>query len=455
MRRRLVILIVCCLWLATLAGPAIAQGDVSATPLPFDTASPQASPAAAQAEPESIDDALARAEAAAARAETLLEETRRMAEDASRYAGDASSFLGLFEALGIVITVVAGAFSAFGIYRLFSAQNELTLSRKRFEQELERKESELAALEQQLRRNNAEQHAQSTRATLALSLLPLGERQYKAQDFKGACDTYERALKLDSNNPVIYYRLGYVCVQSGQLDDAVQYLTRALEIDPEFPLAMAALGYAYRRQAEKMEAGLERERLMNMAERCMLDGLALSPKLVDDDGESWWGSLGGLYRRRGLNEQAIRAYQQAAEVTPHSSYPFSNLAMLYMGEQDRDAMLRMFKRVERLAKGETQADVDNYWAYADLLTAQLALGKFSEAEEALQSLFDTAPSDSPYALELLTDTLGRLMSALGDEGGQSKRIETFVGRIRAQIEAAHAAKSADAADSADTGGEER
>lgn len=187
----------------------------------------------------------------------------------------------------------------------------------------------------------------------------------------------------------------------------------------------------------------------------MLDGLALSPKLVDDDGESWWGSLGGLYRRRGLNEQAIRAYQQAAEVTPHSSYPFSNLAMLYMGEQDRDGMLRMFKRVERLAKGETQADVDNYWAYADLLTAQLALGKFSEAEEALQSLFDTAPSDSPYALELLTDTLGRLMSALGDAGEQSQKIESFIARIQAQIDAAHAAKAADAADSADKGGEER
>jgi tetratricopeptide (TPR) repeat protein len=89
--------------------------------------------------------------------------------------------------------------------------------------------------------------------------------------------------------------------------------------------------------------------------------------LVDDDGEAWWGSLGGLYRRRGQTEQAIKAYERAAEVTPHSSYPFSNLAMLYMRTKDHESMMKMFKRVERIAHAETQAEVDTYWAYADLL----------------------------------------------------------------------------------------
>jgi hypothetical protein len=64
-------------------------------------------------------------------------------------------------------------------------------------------------------------------------------------------------------------------------------------------------------------------------------------------------------------------------------------------------MLETYHRVERLATGEASADVDNFWAYADMLTSRLALGKIKEAEEAKELVFDIAPADSPYALELL------------------------------------------------------
>jgi len=107
-------------------------------------------------------------------------------------------------------------------------------------------------------------------------------------------------------------------------------------------------------------------------------------------------------------EQAIMAYRRAAEVTPHSSYPFSNLALLYMIVRDRTHMIETYKRVEQLAWNEVQADVDNYWAYADLIVSRLALGKIKQAEDILETALDTAPPDSPYALESLLDTLRRL-----------------------------------------------
>jgi tetratricopeptide (TPR) repeat protein len=160
---------------------------------------------------------------------------------------------------------------------------------------------------------------------------------------------------------------------------------------------------------------------------------------VDEDGESWWGSLGGLYRRRGQIDQAIYAYEQAGKVTPHSSYPFSNLALLYMQKHDRGEMLRTYKRVERLARGETQAEVDNYWAYADLFTSNLALGKLEQAEEALISVLDIAPTDSDYTLNLLIETLERLQAALG--GSESAaHIDDYIERIREHIARRIAAK---------------
>lgn len=369
-------------------------------------------------------------------AQRLLDEITARGADSDRALDIAFNMLGIFEAIGFLVTVGGGLLAAFGVLRLFSAQAELQKARERFEQEIETKERELDEMKESLEANIATsaslQHRELSQATLALSLLPLGERQYRAQDFQGAMDTYRRALELDDQNPVTHLRLGYVCTQSGLLDEARFHLTRALDIEPDFAAALAALGYVYRRIAEKMEQGVERETMLNQAEGRLLEALNKSPKLVDDDGESWWGSLGGLYRRRNQIEDAIRAYERAAEVTPHSSYPFSNLALLYMQASDRDKMLATYRRVERLARGETQADVDNYWAHADLLTAQLALGKVNQAEDALQSVLDVAPVDSPYVLELLVDTLGRLTEALGGSR-TAPHIEPFIERVRAEI----------------------
>jgi tetratricopeptide (TPR) repeat protein len=169
--------------------------------------------------------------------------------------------------------------------------------------------------------------------------------------------------------------------------------------------------------------------MLNQGEGMLLQALRISPSLVDDDGESWWGSLGGLYRRRGQVEQAITAYERAAKVTPHSSYPFSNLALLYMQTDNRAKMLETYKRVERLARGETQAEVDNYWAYADLLTSQLALGKTKEADDSLQSVIDLAPVESPYVLNMLIDTLERLAGAMGGMDAMP-HIQPFVAKLR-------------------------
>jgi tetratricopeptide (TPR) repeat protein len=403
-------------------------------------------PIAAQAQEAtpSTDELVERAEAALAEVETAAVVAREHAEDAARYAGDASNFLGIFEAISVAITIAIGSLGVVGVTRLFSAQNALATARERileeqatlrkeFEDEIEQRRKELTDLNTLLRQSAAEQKRESARATLALSLLPLGERQYRAQDLKGAYDTYLRALDLDGNNPVIHYRLGYVAVQSDRFEDAERHLKRTLEIDPEFTLAKAALGFTYRRMTDTMADSAERDLLYNKAENCFLEALQKSPKLVDDDGEAWWGSLGGLYRRRGQIEQAIKAYERAAEVTPYSSYPFSNLAMLYMRTKDHDGMMKMFRRVERIATAETQAEVDNYWAYADVLTSRLAMGKMENTEDLLAIMFEIAPKETDYPLESLANTLERLMESMGGEN-RAPQIPQYIERIQQHLE---------------------
>jgi tetratricopeptide (TPR) repeat protein len=401
------------------------------------------------------DEAVVRAEDAAARAETAANNARDYSNEAVNLA---SALFTHFETItgvvGIllgVLPVLAVAAGFLGLNRLTSAQRELEETRKRvelelvqarerFAKELEDKERDLNALRDELTRSAQQQREDAAKASLAQSLMPLGERQYRSQDYIGALDTYKRALELDPDNLIIHYRMGYVYTQSGELELADKHLSSALQIEPGFAPALAALGYVYRRMGEKMPQGVDRDLMLNKAEEHMLEALKLQPKLVDDDGESWWGSLGGLYRRRGQVDQAIYAYERATEVTPHSSYGFGNLATLYGQKNEIAKMKNMYKRVEQLASSEVQADVDNYWAYADLIVSRLALGKVKEAEEILDTVLETAPADSPYTLESLIDTMSRLATLLKDEDTSALQrsityTRQFLDRRRQQQEA--------------------
>jgi len=268
----------------------------------------------------------------------------------------------------------------------------------------------LAGLETAL----AQQREAAARAALALTLLPQGERQYRCKDLSGALDTYERALALNESNPLVHYRLGYIYTQRAAFDQAEKHLTRALALAPDFSPAAAALGYLYRRRAEVTPPGPAREKLLFAAEEKLRAALQQSPRLLDEDGESWWGTLGGLYRSTGHTRKAVRAYQQAAAITPYSSYPLGNLALLRGKPGDLDAMLDTFRDVERLARAEVQAAPDDYWPYADLLLARLALGKIQEAEETLNTMRRLMPPDMPHAAASLARSLATLAELLPD-----------------------------------------
>jgi tetratricopeptide (TPR) repeat protein len=370
--------------------------------------------------------------------------------DAAQNAVDmAFNLLGLFEAISFLVTVVGGAAALFGFTRFISAQQDLNEAKDKvlqqfkdaetsFEAAIEEREQRLISLREEVIRTTEEQRQTTSQALLAQALLPLGERQYRTSDYQGALNTYQRALELDPRNPVIHQRLAYVYGQSKELEKAQYHYEEAMKLEDDFVPAMAGLGFVYRRMAEKLPVGdIEHDKLFNKSEAMLLQALGLSEKLVDDDGESWWGVLGGLYKRRGQIDQAIDAYRKVTEVTPNSSYGFGNLAMLYREKGDHEHMLETYKRVERLAAAEAQADVDNYWGHADLVVARYALGKWEEAEEVLPATMSISSPDSPYMLPSLSETLRDLMPMLDEKKHPPiqraiERIDAFIAQRQAE-----------------------
>jgi tetratricopeptide (TPR) repeat protein len=450
-------------------------------------------------------------EALAARVETALEDIQEIEGRTNYLMCLALDMFGLFEGLsavfGIALPIIVAIAGIFGFSRLESTRGALNEAKKKLEEEVQeqRKESEVARqelkamqydLEKDLKDKRDElevirqtfevaideQRRISTDASIALGLLTVGRNQYRAKDNTGAIETFERALEVDPRNPVILYNLGYVLTQSDRFNEALESLQKALDLNPSFVPAKAALGYVYRRMGDEVDKAIrhltnqpkpdetfptelevlqkmnqlsilqvhfpetpakdeaekaervsrlndEFGRLYNKSESYFFEALQELPKLIDEDGESWQGALGGLYRRRGMIKDAIIAYEKGTRVTPKSSYPFSNLAMLYAQEHRIDDMERMFRRVEQLALSEVQADVDNNWAFNDLVTSRLALGKAKEANDALEEALHIASKDSPYALKSLTDTLERLLKFLPE--ARHEAIHSILNRIKA------------------------
>jgi tetratricopeptide (TPR) repeat protein len=370
----------------------------------------------------------------------------------------AFNLLGLFEALSLTVTIGGVLLVSVGLGRFNEARDELTKTREnvgqelegyraKFEHEIQKREEELVKLRGELEsgakarelelvklrdemENSAKEDRQITaNALLANALIPLGERQYKASDYKGALNTYNRALQLDPANPVVNQRLGYVHTQMGDLNAARQHYEKAIDTEPDFAPALAGLGFVTRRFAERLDKTvedpllsdeeriqkrLERNQLLTKAEEYLQKALILSPRLVDDDGESWWGVLGGLYKRRGQIKEAIEAYRQVTVVTPQSSYGFGNLAQLYMKQGDTKKMLETFERVEQIASKEADASEGNFWGYADLIVSSYAVGKHEQAQRAIPVALAIAPIDSPYMLEGLVETLREIVEHVSD-----------------------------------------
>jgi tetratricopeptide (TPR) repeat protein len=271
------------------------------------------------------------------------------------------------------------------------------------------------------------------RMTQAVALLPVGENQYRAQDYGGAFATYRRAAELDDNNPLVHYRAGYTSIHVNQLEQAMAHLNRTLDIDADFAPGRAALGYLYRRMGENHE-GDERSRanLYDEAERYLNEALMHSRRLLDEDGEAWVATLAGVYRRRRQYDQAIKLYGEASEITPFSSYPYAALALVYADKNDYAQMFKNYERVEWRSRNEISARPTNPWGHANLLLARLALGREDKlVEEEFTLAFLSLPKEGAFILPTLVSSLRRLEWALAsaEQPGRAERVSHLLQRI--------------------------
>ena len=193
------------------------------------------------------------------------------------------------------------------------------------------------------------------------------------------------------------------------------------------------MGLAQSRLGRQIEDPQTRNGYWAQAEVNLIKALDKDPRMIDADGESYYGTLGGLYRRQERHADAMRAYEKAVEITPHSSYPVGNLAVLYQYLGEVDKAQEMFARVEQIVGKIIQDRPGDYWARLDLAQALLVQGKTDAAFAQYDEIIARKPPSSALTSAISTlDFLSGAPTVVKGLGEAISKLQTAVNKYQTQ-----------------------
>jgi len=172
------------------------------------------------------------------------------------------------------------------------------------------------------------------RQVRAQKRLRLAENDLKNGNIDQAIKFYNRALDMDTECASAYARLGAIAFQKDELVKAQEHLQRALEIDPDFAMAHYQLSWIYQKIGKIQKAVKSLERVVALRpnsapacntlamlyleqDYCLEDALILAKRAIRlKPIASYWDTLAyGLYKKQKY-EEADKAIKRALELQP-------------------------------------------------------------------------------------------------------------------------------------------
>ena len=140
--------------------------------------------------------------------------------------------------------------------------------------------------------------------------LEAGLKCYRQGNLAAAEEHFRQVVSRDSSSIHGLNLLGMICVNTGREDEAVQLITRALEIKPSDAQAHGNLGLAYQRMGN-----------LDSAERHFRESIRLDPNKP-----VVWNSLGNVLREKGQAADAVKAYETTLKVNGNYPECWANLS---------------------------------------------------------------------------------------------------------------------------------
>lgn len=359
-------------------------------------------PALATADPGGVNEA---AQAALQSAEQARLDANDALDRANRATDTLDLLLSFLEGAAVLAGLALGATAYFGFRNL--DQTNRVLQDKLAE--LEKHQQTLDRLDDTL----AEQRGMRAELQVITTSLAQAHQELSLSNYAEAYVAAQRVLKHDPDNPQALYVAGWLELQfvPDRLDAGLEHLKAALHLQQDWPAALAALGVGLRRKAKKTSGNARRD-LLNQSDGYLKQALGQSHGLLDLNRESFWGPVAGNARDTGRIEDAIAAYREALRVTPGSSYPWGNLAALYLQKGHADPAtwaetLRAFRETLRAAQMELAFSPRDYFNMMDIAMAATMIGEGDPAQfDVADRMLDTALKLDDATGEMLCVSLG-------------------------------------------------
>jgi serine/threonine-protein kinase len=178
------------------------------------------------------------------------------------------------------------------------------------------------------------------------------------------------AISLNGKLAEVYVTLGMIHTGTGDYDQAVGSLQRALALDPLNADAYRELAKAYEKRGKLEEA-----------ESTYKHAVAVRP--------NYWAAhneLGGFYYRLGRYAEAEKEFRTVVELTPDNARGYSNVGVIAYSQKRYDEAARMYEKSVAIKPTGP--------AYTNLGTLYYSLGRYSDAARNFQQAVQMNDHDS-------------------------------------------------------------
>jgi len=217
----------------------------------------------------------------------------------------------------------------------------------------------------------------------------------------------ERLLRNGTDNPEAYDLLMRALSTSWSMDEMVdasidtwepiQLLLKAVEIDPQYAEAWAALSRTYNGLAFATDSAEDFDQYLRLSRAAVEKSLRLDPNLARGH-----EAMGWVEHRSDEKLKAAQHFRQALELNPNNSGAMSGLG-LQIARTDPEEALRLFTRSQELDPSAT-------FTYRQKHFALMGLGRTEEAIQQMELAIVAAPDEGVFyndLSDLLIGTQGR------------------------------------------------
>jgi len=175
----------------------------------------------------------------------------------------------------------------------------------------------------------------------AISFYRLGQVQFEQGKIQEAIGSLKKALSRNSRLAEAHDFLGIIYLQQSDPQQAAKYLRKAVAINPYYTDAHNTLGVVYT-ELKKYDRAIEE------FETALKDRTYSSPEKIHFN-------MGKLYLDRGMNDEAVRSFDQAVRIKSDYLPGLLGLGQAYQSSGRLDLAKQQYQKIVRLDPKSAEA----------------------------------------------------------------------------------------------------